>query len=121
MSDELCPCCGRAMPDKEIQRLKELLMYEQRESAAMMELAEENLCLKERVEELESKISKFIHGENEGPKGVWIDRAQIREAWKMMEESYCIEDVLLELGIERCGCSDPLYCGRCKDEGWVVK
>ena len=59
MSSELTP--------GEIGRLQKKLLFEM---LANVDLQRDNERLRERIEGLENKISEFIHGEDEGPKGM---------------------------------------------------
>jgi hypothetical protein len=87
-----------------------------------------------RIEELEQEkreceqMSEDIGAHPHGSVHIITDD-QIRAAWGMSEDGYIGEDVLRELGIERCHCktdSPPKHgyfeqCPDCNGEGWVKK
>ena len=131
---------------EEIERLRDILKYERRESASIMPMAEEILCLKERIAELEDLAVlsgwQSLDGDLDGK--YIITEAQIDAAWALTSQQ-CkeyitggiwkpigAENALKELGIERCPdqhcangedtrpmpCSYPA-CKVCNGKGWI--
>ena len=127
------------MNHTEIERLRDILKYERRESASIMPMAEEILCLKERIAELEDLAVlsgwQSLDGDLDGK--YIITEAQIDAAWgsTLQHSDYeVVKRALAELGIERCGgCGgdgrialddvDGKYaegpCPDCHGKGWI--